>query len=70
MPAVKKEVAPELKAEVISLYFANLGKPFDWVVEQMKGKLTYYLCDRLVQDFLKSKKDLYITLESKMNYEQ
>jgi hypothetical protein len=69
MPAVKKEVAPELKAEVISLYFANLGKPFEWVVEQMKGKLTHYMCDRVVQDFLKSKKDLYITLESKMNYD-
>ena len=69
MPPLKKEVAPELKAEVISLYFANLGKPFDCVVEQMKGKLTYYMCDRVVQDFLKSKKDLYITLESKMNYE-
>jgi len=62
-----KEVDPKLKAEVISLYFDNLGKPFDWVAEKMKGRLTYYMCDRLVQDFLKSKKDLYIILESKMN---
>jgi len=62
-----KEVDANLKAEVIALYFDNLGKPFDWVAEKMKGRLTYYMCDRLVQDFLKSKKDMYITLESKMN---
>jgi len=65
---VCKEVAPELKAEVISLYFDNLGKPFDWVSEKMKGRLSYYMCDKIVQDYLKSAKDTFITLESKMNY--
>lgn len=66
---VYKIVSPEIKAEVISLYFQNLDKPFDWVAEKMKGRLTYYMCDKVVQEYLKNKKYLYITLESKMNYE-
>ena len=69
MAGVFKIVSPEIKAEVISLYFQNLDKPFDWVSEKMKGRLTYYMCDKVVQEYLKNKKDLYITLESKMNYE-
>lgn len=69
MAGVFKIVSPEIKAEVISLYFQNLDKPFDWVAEKMKGRLTYYMCDKVVQEYLKNKKDLYITLESKMNYE-
>lgn len=66
---VCKIVSTEIKAEVISLYFQNLDKPFDWVAEKMKGRLTYYMCDKVVQEYLKNKKELYITLESKMNYE-
>jgi len=64
-----KPISDEIKAEVILLYFQNLNKPFDWVAEKMKGRLTYYMCDRVVQDYLKMKKDLFITLGSKMNIE-
>mgnify|MGYP003409601445 CR=1 FL=1 len=66
-----KPIAPEDRAKVIFLYFDNLDKSFDWLVHQMDGKLTYYQCDKIVQDYIKSgkKKKEFITVSSKMNYE-
>ena len=62
-----KEIEEKLKAEVVYLYFSNLNKPFNWVVDKMSGRLSYYLCDRIIQDYLKNNKEFYITLESKIN---
>lgn len=62
-----KIVSAELKAEVIHFYFENLNISFDWVADKFKGRLTYYMCDKIVQEFLKNKSDFFITKESKLN---
>jgi hypothetical protein len=63
----KKLVSQELKAEVIHFYFENLNNSFDWVADKFKGRLTYYMCDKIVQEFLKNKSDFFIIKESKLN---
>ncbi len=62
-----KTVSAELKAEVIHFYFENLNNPFDWVADKFKGRLTYYMCDKILQEFLKNKSDFFIIKESKLN---
>lgn len=60
-------LTPEKKAEIVSAYFKNLDKSFDYVVGLIDG-VSYYLCDKVIQEYIKNNvPPEFEIIESKIN---